>query len=131
MLSSQSRVASSPRSRIIAATNARNEPFEGAMAMRPCHVGSVNPSTESGRSDGEIRVESYTTTRDRPLTPIHKPSRSENCAGTSSSRSPGSVRNRPASATAPREAGSWAKNTSAGLLVPSSRRVAARSVLEA
>ena len=45
--------------------------------------------------------------------------------------SDGSVANRPASATVPREAGSWAKNTSAGELAPSSRSVAARSVLSA
>ena len=124
-------MASSPRSRIIAATKARNEAFEGAIATRPRHTGSVNPSIDSGRDVGESFVASYTTTRARALTPTHRPSRSENWAGTRESRLRASDAKRPASATEPSDAGSWAKNTSAGVLAPSSRSVAVRSMLEA
>jgi peptide/nickel transport system permease protein len=50
MLSSHSRVASSPSSTRMAVTNAWNEPLVGAQPMRPRHAGSVRSKTLSGTS---------------------------------------------------------------------------------
>ena len=72
---------------------------------------------------------SITSDRDLPDVPTQKPFLSTAHEGTLSNISAGNLSNRPALATTPRLTGSCEKNTSAGLIAPSSSNVPAKAAL--
>ena len=72
---------------------------------------------------------STTNDRDLPDVPTQKPFLSTAHDGTLSNKSAGNLSNKPALATTPRLTGSCEKNTSAGLIAPSSSNVPAKAAL--